>query len=668
MAFIEEIIKQSINPFDNFASSNFWKETQEKALTVESIHQEALVEIEKVLKQVSNDRIPRTLILAGDAGVGKTYFLGRLKKILNSQAFFVYIEPFVESQYIWRHILRYTVDSLVKSPDGQKDSQLLLWLKSCFSSISNGLEAEEKNLIEKIKRTGVNDNGSYLRERQQFIDILKNKLGLLGIYNAHEFFGVLYQLTNPKLHYLACEWLKGDNLDQDSLKNLGVGRSIDTEDAARKILANFSKISAKSKPIVWCFDQLDNIAKLANNSIDLPTLFSANSTIHNEQWQGMLVIISIINSTWNQNKKLIPDADLDRVNTKISLKRITLEQAKSLWATRLYPLHTQVKSQPSSDIFPLTEHSLKEEFPGGKVLPREVLQLGKELIQKYKGGIDKIDLVAAFKLLWLYEFQKVEKRITHISQCSSVELVRMLKETLSALQVRNIQPKLLPSSTYAEYSFSYQVPDQTEKIGITWTEEANMTTFCYIMKACHKVVQRKLCNTLYLIRAQNVGNTDLVGNKIFTEIFTNSDHRRIQPDLNSVHYLVTYHNLVNAACAGELVVDTKIIKLEELESLIRASEIMRECYLLQELGFFTKNPGPDDEKYKKMVKEFLFNLVQTNQILGRKLLTDKAEERFNFVKDLNVELLLEELCQENKIKIIPPNEKPEKQSVCWIPN
>lgn len=139
MASIDEIIKQSFNPFYNLPSGNFWNEQQDQALTVESIHQEALTQIETVLKQVASTRTTRTLILSGDAGVGKTYFLGRLKKTLNSQAFFVYIEPFPESEYIWRHILRYTVDSLVQSPDGEKDSQLLLWLKSCLSAISNKL-------------------------------------------------------------------------------------------------------------------------------------------------------------------------------------------------------------------------------------------------------------------------------------------------------------------------------------------------------------------------------------------------------------------------------------------------------------------------------------------------------------------------------------------------
>ncbi len=201
---------------------------------------------------------------------------------------------------------------------------------------------------------------------------MRKTFGTAGIYNANEFFGILYDLTDANLYSLACEWLKGDNLDEDSLQQLGVKRAIDTENAARKLLANFSKLSANTQPIVLCFDQLDNIARLPDNSIDLPALFSANSTIHNEKWPGLLVIISIITSTYYQNTKQVPPADLARITSQVPLKHITLDEAKALWATRLYPVHAQTQPKPNSPICPLTEQSLQEHFPGGKTLPRDV--------------------------------------------------------------------------------------------------------------------------------------------------------------------------------------------------------------------------------------------------------------------------------------------------------
>lgn len=680
MASIEQLIKQSVNPFYNFVPGNFWHEHQDKALIVESIHQEALNQIKIVLEQVNHDHNTRTVLLEGDSGVGKSHFLSRLKSTLNSQAFFTYIEPFPQSEYIWQHILRYTVDSLVKAPEGKEDSQLLLWLKSCLSNIRNGLESEQKNLIEKILHFGRKETDYKSSDRQKFIGILKKTFGTTGIYNANEFFGILYDLTNPGLYSVACEWLKGDNLDEDSLQQLRVGRAVDSEFAARQILANFGKICAKTQPIVLCFDQLDNIARLSDNSIDLPALFSANSTIHNEKWQGFLVIVSIITSTWKQNCERVPPADLDRITSRVRLKHISLDEAKALWATRLYSLHCQAQPKVHSNIYPLTRQWLEEEFPGGKALPRNVLTLGQQLIQVYKvkgklpepGEIDTLiePPPPSFRLIWLNEFNKVQSKITRVRQSSSTELMRMLQEALSALQVGVIKPKLLPSKTYAALSLSYQPPDKPRRIGVVWTEEPNMRTFCYVMKDCSEVVQKNLCEPLYLIRSESVGKQGTIGNKIYTEIFTNSKHHRIEPDLTSVHYLATYHSLVNAACAGDLVIGGKVINLQELQALIRQSEILRECTLFQELGIFPDRDtsGGDEEKKRlKKVKEFLLNLVEINQFLGRKTLIDNAKKQFAQVKDSQVEELIQQLCQENKIQILDLKAKPEAQLICFIP-
>jgi DNA replication protein DnaC len=93
MTAIEEIIKREVNPFDllNLKPGNFWGEKQDSALTVESIHQEAIAEIEELLDLVAKDHRSRTVMLFGDSGSGKSHLLGRLKRTLNPKAFFAYI-------------------------------------------------------------------------------------------------------------------------------------------------------------------------------------------------------------------------------------------------------------------------------------------------------------------------------------------------------------------------------------------------------------------------------------------------------------------------------------------------------------------------------------------------------------------------------------------------
>jgi hypothetical protein len=229
MASIDEIILRSINPFDNFTSNNFWLEQQQPEPTVDSIHQGAISTIEATLAQVAQDHHTRTLILDGDGGSGKSYLLGRLKKKLNAKAFFVYIPPFPQIDSIWRHILRYTVDSLMKVPEGQKDSQLLLWLDKVLTAI------KQRGVKDRILKDDVLD---LLRsDKKKFINKFKEIYKQVGIYNADIFFGVLHDLNNLQLYSLACEWLRGDDLSEDSLQNLRIKKSIDTEEAARALPA-----------------------------------------------------------------------------------------------------------------------------------------------------------------------------------------------------------------------------------------------------------------------------------------------------------------------------------------------------------------------------------------------------------------------------------------------
>ncbi|KAB8333177.1 ATP-binding protein [Scytonema tolypothrichoides VB-61278] len=709
MPSINDIIKREVNPFDltNLKPGNFWGEQQDSMLMVESIHQETIAAFEELLDLVSTDNRSRSVLLLGDPGSGKSYLLGRLKRTFNPKAFFAYIDPWADSDYIWRHVLRYTVDSLIQVPEGEQESQLMLWLKS-LSAFT------QRNLQQRF----FNDSIWLLlqSDRQKFIKHLKQTYKQAGIYNADIFFGVLHDLTNPELYPLACEWLKGDNLSEESMQELKVKHCIDSEDAAKNILANFGKIATETQPIVLCFDNLDNIPRLPDGSQDFQVLFNVNTTIHNNYLKNFLVIISVITDTWKRNNARIQTADRARIERSIQLKLITLDQAEALWAYRLKALHHEANSQPTSPIFPLKRQLLEENFPGGKTLPRNALKLGKQEYQKYKlsilntkttdttkplviltsqqtGNNKKViarvtqkpntpetpiiinqpneseKSEAEFKLLWQKEYKKVQEKITKITLLAAPELIGMLQEALAALEVQGIKTKLI-SGKYASYSLSYQQPGKGERVGIVWTEDSHMTSFFNVMSACQKAIQQNLCQTMYLIRAGGLGKPDLAGNQLYKQIFTYTNHRHLKPHLTSVHYLGTYHSLVNSALAQELVIAGKTITLQQLQSLIRESKILEKCTLLQDLGIvYKQDPEPEHRNGKqdlRLVKDFLLNLIKTQGYMGVPTLMTQSSSQFSFVKEPDVQLLIELLCQEQKVKIINPKAKLQDQLICFI--
>ncbi|MBW4674935.1 MAG: ATP-binding protein [Desmonostoc geniculatum HA4340-LM1] len=696
MTDIDKIIKREVNPFDPIKFKTTWGEKQGSAEIVESIHKEAIIEIEKLLDLVAKDHRSRTILLAGDSGSGKTHLLVRLKLTLNPKAFFAYILcNWADSNNIWRHILRHTVDSLIQVPEGEQNSQLILWLKS--------LSAFTKN---DVKQGIFNDNIWRLlqTDRKKFIKHLKDTYKQASIYNPDVFFGILHDLTNPELYDLACEWLRGDDLSEESMQALKVRHCINTEDAAKNILANFGRISTQTQPIVLCFDNLDTMPPLPDGFLDIQPFFNVNTTIHSDCLKNFLLIISVITSTWKRNLDRIQPADKAGIHRLIQLKYITLEQAEALWAYHLKALHQEANPQPTSPIFPLTRQSLEKNFPGGRTKPRNTLELGRNEYQKYKFSLigtqinlpekiitivqtpdsrtpkiiipppppdDNERIRAEFQLIWQQEYTKNQGKIGKISLLAAPDLIRMVQEALEALEVEAIKPKLI-SGNCASYSLSYQQPGKQETIGIVWTEDGNMNSFFHIMNACQRAIQQNICQILYLIRIAGVGNARLAGNKIYNQIFTNTKHIHIKPNLTSVHYLATYQNFVNSALSQELVVAGKTITLQKLQSLIRESEILQKCTLLQDLKIVAKQePEKNNENSKpdlRPVKDFLLNLVKTQGFMGVPTLIKEAGSQFPSVKETDTQHLIELLCQERKVKIIDPKSKLEDQLIRLVTN
>jgi hypothetical protein len=675
MVSIDNIILKSTNPFDNYRSVNFWQQQKDPEPVVESIHQDAITTITETLDLVAQDHRTRTLMLQGDPGSGKTYLLGRLKKTLNDKAFFVYIQPFPQSDRIWRHVLRYTVNSMIQVPEGQQDSQLMLWLKS-LSAFT------QRNLKQRILKDNFWE--VLTSDRKKFIKKLKDTYKQSGIYNADNFFGVLHDLTDPELYISACEWLQGDDLSEESLKELGVKGSIDTEEAAYEILSNFGRISTETQPIVLCFDQVQSIARLPNGSLDLATLFSVNTKIHDEN-KNFFVILSITTDTWKQYEGTIEQCHKDRVDKYTYLKPISIKDAESVLATRLSSLHRQASPKSDSPIYPLTQKLLGEEFKRGRTNPREALILGRDVFQEYKkwlaGGSkgsfqysksddsdkdDRSELLANFKLKWIEEFAKAQQRITKVRQESSPELIQMLQEALAALQAENIKAPLLTGTKFASYSLSYQMPGKGERIGVVWTEDQNMGSFFRVMEACRKAVNQNLCKTLYLVREEEVGNRNNKGYQLYTQIFTSSPHRRITPKALSVQYLVTYYDLVKDAREGDLVVRGESLNVKNLKDIIRESKVLHDCPLLQELGI-VKGGVIIGEQDLQPVKDFLLNFVITQQILGRQTLLQNASSQFPDVDESKIDQLIEQLCDENKIQLLDDRPPKNAQLICLVP-
>lgn len=683
MTSFAEVILSSVNPFDNVRSVNFWHQQEQAEAIVDYIYQEAFVSIEETLNQVIQDHGTRTVLIEGDSGSGKTYLLGRLKKQFSYKAFFVSVPPFPQRDSIWRHILRYTFDTLIQVSEDKKESTFLSWLSV-------------------IKQRNKDDLLDFLRgERQKFISKLKEKYKQENIHHPELFFGLLYDLTNPDIYPLACDYLRGYDLSEDALHALKLKRSIDTETSAREILSNFGLIFSDFQPLVICFDQIYSIGHLPDGSLDIPALFNVNAKIHEED-KNILIIISILTNTWKENKLGVDKTFKASIDRKIELKEISLAQAEILLASKLHILHSQSNPQPPSPIYPLNRQILEKQYPQGKTTPRELIIWARGVFQAYKEWLTKNPKnsaftipevnntskakveplqLADFRVKWREEFTLIQRRITHLHQLSSPELIQMLNEIFLAFGIERIVNPLFVRTKYASYSIGFKLPGQSESLGIVWSEDPNMTSFQYVMEACRSKVEKDPALKLFLIRAESLGVSTSQAFQAFEEVFVNSHHRHITPTLVSVHYLATFHSLARDAREGDLVVDGKIINLKDLWTFINVGEIFHDCTLLQSLGIVKKSQvekdGDDQIKSLSLpakihqelsdCKTYIFNLVTTQSFLSRKNLIQNASNQFLELTETQIDGLIQQLCWENKVKIIDPKATPESQLVCLFP-
>jgi hypothetical protein len=679
MASIEELIQRELNPFDrvNLKPGNFWHGSQQSA-GVESIHRGAIKAIELHLDLVARDHVTRSLLLIGDSGSGKSFLLDRIKRSFNDKAFFAYIGPWADHGHIWRHVLRYTVDSLMQVPAGQQESQLMQWLKglSVFTQRS-------------LKQRIFNDSfwGLLQNDRQKFIKHLKQTYKTANIHSPDIFFGVLHDLMNPDLYDLACEWLRGDDLSEESMQLLRVKSSVDSEDDARTILSNFSKIATETQPIVLCFDQLDNLPE-TDGKQDFQPLFNVNTLLHNDGLKNFLVIVSIITDTWRKHKNAINPSDISRFEGQVLLKQITLDQAQALWVEQLKDLHQLAKPRPASSLFPLEMTLLENTFPGGKTLPRSAIKVGKEAYQKYKVDRFKAEkpqvtppppppktvkpiaqtaaanpLQAEFKLEWDREHRKVTTKILKTTARSAPELIQMIQEALIALEVPGVKLKLL-SGKYASYSLQYKHPKTKGAIGLIWTEDASMQSFYHIMNACQKVTGAKLL----LLRAGSLGLPKTAGNQIYRQLFESTENQHIKPNLASIHHLATYHSFVNATAARELVIGGKAISLPELTQLVRETGVLAQAQLLQDLDIVGPIDSPPRDDETALLRDYIMNLMMTQQIMGLPTLIAAAQRQFPNQDRKIIDQAIAKFCDDQKLSLLNPTEKPARRMICWQPN
>ena len=156
-------------------------------------------------------------------------------------------------------------------------------------------------------------------------------------------------------------------------------------------------------------------------------------------------------------------------------------------------------------------------------------------------------------------------------------------------------------------------------------------------------------------------------------------------------YLETYHRLVNAAAGGELVVGSKTPHVPQLQALVRESQVLDDCPLLQQLKVVASatsetstvpkllNDGSGGHKppvdrpvtsassHVEAAQRYILNLMATQFMIGMQAVIESTQEQVPALSADETDTLIQSLCRANKIRMLDPNADRENQLLCWVP-
>ncbi len=286
-----------------------------------------------ILSEVKNDpnHQSRGIVIAGNAGNGKTHIIMRLaKEILNSNRLFFIRQPNNPSK-IKYHIYQRMLESFFEKIPNTPYTQLEYLLARTFSDIvitmlrkKANLTQNEEKLISLIKEEPLNlfsklgQEGSDKKRRnwksieQKTLKYWEERFGLGG-YSLMIIKGLIKfcSYSDENKREIIRRWLSGIGVSSELLKTVELEdlEELEREDFALEAIITFGKLSLNDEPLILVFDQLEGLKhdpQLAMAFVDgLKELFT--------HLNNSIVICNLFPDRWRWFKDEFDNSVIDRM-------------------------------------------------------------------------------------------------------------------------------------------------------------------------------------------------------------------------------------------------------------------------------------------------------------------------------------------------------------------
>ena len=331
-AVSSEAGKRVRNPFLSSVAGN---PLDENPADVTEINAEAFAKCLKLVEDVRGQQVTQALLLFGEPGAGKTHLLSRLRRSLERDAaegraaVFIPIRMVTSPTMLWRFLRRHLAVALLRQRTFAK----------VITKSRDEIAEQDRNLAIILGN---------LRDGVHFAD--------------------------------SAAWMRGQELPEDVLKNLGVaGPSEDEEQEAvsRQFITTVCGLGEPA-PFVFCFDQLEALRSSQDDTGGFFKLGQVISDLH-DSTRNVVLISCLQSAMMPILEDVVRGADRDRMlGRRAGLKALDFDLALKLIAARLRTV-PELQGQ-----HPIKKSDIKDLFePDGLCVARKVIVRCQEVFGRW---------------------------------------------------------------------------------------------------------------------------------------------------------------------------------------------------------------------------------------------------------------------------------------------
>jgi hypothetical protein len=381
----DAIILGKVNPFRSTSVGDPW---QAKVIDVPEINRKASRVVLETLDEVRSTGRSGMCMILGDAGVGKTHILARLRRIAReSDYLFISIRPLGDLQRIYGHILQEIMISLRKKGLKEDYSPLERFIGEMISrALMDGFpdNPEASSLGTSLSQDPMK---IFTLKPEEFYSTNLRDMAINFLASTHpdvdiQFLEVLFQTLDSKIKPTAFKWLSGIEISEEDLKILEVPHSINTESRALSIIQTISALARK--PILLSFDQLESIYIRFKRDNGIQLLFDSLTNLYN-QCPHLLVLAMVQSVVWKESiQNDIPEYSRQRIDYITTLERLDSETASLLAKARLDTLFRDSGISPPFPTYPFSEEYITIANKNTNGNPRLFLRHLRDRLNEFK--------------------------------------------------------------------------------------------------------------------------------------------------------------------------------------------------------------------------------------------------------------------------------------------